>query len=478
MADWEERGAAVSATRPRKASRPAPAENEEAAAKPRGWLKTFLALGGMVFGTLGGLASGVCINFFSPLVDRAVKPPKPVANFRAEQDALTVRFTNLAPGFSGWWDFGDGSELVPVTAGQDGVPHAYPRAGDYTAKMTLANTFGDEDERVVTLHVGTGDDGAPHVDDLQAVPLSPGSFAPATFRIVSTTSHAPLCVWDLGDERPLESVADAAGPQERQVYFQKPGAYTIKLMALNGARQHQKTLAVTVREAPEGSVGVVLTATDSGTHVKTNTRAVMLTGAVDPATPPGKPAPIKCEFAAQPNWTIADMQWKQGGKDASLGNKDKLDISPAELGLKNVQGLHVDASDRRKVVVSGTMVRPAGNASGWESSFALPVTLVEKQQAPDTRTTTMTGAVTVPAGGPASGAVAVPPPPPPAEWPQATRTLRLEVRDGRGAPAGSLPVPGNAVITIQNRRYTAAARLDKDQVRVDFTDAGGRNGAE
>jgi PKD repeat protein len=449
------------------------ADKEEGAPKRRGWLKPLLAVGGMIFGTLGGLLSGVCVAYFTPIVDRAVKPPKPVANFRVEQDGLTVRFHNLAPGFAGWWDFGDGAELVPVTAGQDAVPHAYPRPGDYTAKMTLANALGEEDERSVTLHIaGQDDDAAPQVEDLQAVPVSPGSYAPATFRVVGKTSHARLCVWYLGDERPMEVVNDAPASQERLVYFQKPGDYALKLAAVNGAQQHQKSLVVSVRQPPEGSVGVVLTATDSGAHVKTNKLGRMLTGAVDPAAPPGKPAPFKCEFAADPGWTIADMQWKQGGRDASLGDKTKLDIPPAELGLKNVKDLHLEASpDRRKVVVTGTMMRPAGNGSGWESSFGLPVTLVEKQSAPETKATTMTATVTVPAaGGPAAGAVAVPPTP--ADWVDVKRALQVELRDGRGAKAATLPVPGNASITVQNRRYTVSARQDNNQVRVDFVDGG------
>jgi len=106
---------------------------------------------------------------------------------------------------------------------------------------------------------------------LRPVRVSPGTFAPATYKITAKTENASTCVWDLGDEPLMEVVNDAPASQERLVYFQKPGDYVIKLAAVNGARQDQKALVVTVRQPPEGSVGVVLTATDTGTHVKTNT---------------------------------------------------------------------------------------------------------------------------------------------------------------------------------------------------------------
>src|SRR5207245_1349595 len=98
--------------------------------KLKGWLKTFL-------GTLGGLLSGAIVMYVTPLVDKAVKPAKPVANFKFEVDrqSLQVRFENLSTGGQGWWDFGDGSPLEQVLPDNHLVYHTYAQAGEYTAKM-------------------------------------------------------------------------------------------------------------------------------------------------------------------------------------------------------------------------------------------------------------------------------------------------------------------------------------------------------
>src|SRR5262249_46458971 len=89
------------------------ADQAPSQSKLKGWLKTFL-------GTLGGLLSGAVVMYVTPLVDKAVKPAKPIANFKFEADrqSLQVRFENLSTGGQGWWDFGDGSPLEQVLPGQ------------------------------------------------------------------------------------------------------------------------------------------------------------------------------------------------------------------------------------------------------------------------------------------------------------------------------------------------------------------------
>src|SRR5262245_22466169 len=105
------------------------------------------AQGGKLFGWikagvtgLFGLVSGAVLVYFTPLVDRVIKPGKPVANFKVEADGLKVAFHNRSTGGGdGWWDFGDGSALEPFLSNEDAVTHTYAKPGVYTAKLSLRN---------------------------------------------------------------------------------------------------------------------------------------------------------------------------------------------------------------------------------------------------------------------------------------------------------------------------------------------------
>src|SRR5262245_35844903 len=91
-----------------------------------------------ILGTTAGLLSGAFMMYLSPLLDKVVKPAKPVANFAVEHEGLTVTFHNRSAGNGdGWWDFGDGSPLEPVSSKQDVITHTYRAPGAYTAKLTL-----------------------------------------------------------------------------------------------------------------------------------------------------------------------------------------------------------------------------------------------------------------------------------------------------------------------------------------------------
>src|SRR5262249_6951852 len=160
----------------------APAE----APKPKSWLKT-------IAGTLAGLLSGAVLMYLTPLLDRVGKPAKPLAHCGYQADGLTVTFqTRWTGGNSGWWDFGDGSPLEPVTPEQPIVPHTYAKPGEYTAKLALRNLLGDEQERAVLIKVDAQQVEPPSIASLEVVPVSPGSYAPATFRLVSQVKNAQL----------------------------------------------------------------------------------------------------------------------------------------------------------------------------------------------------------------------------------------------------------------------------------------------
>jgi len=215
------------------------------ASKSSGWFKTIL-------GIVMGLFSGAFMMYFSGIVNQVVKPAKPVANFEVQKDGLTVTFLNRSSQGEGWVDFGDGSSLEPISASQEKVVHIYSAAGTYTAKVTLRNFLNDEHERSVPVHLEKGPNDKPEVLSLEVAPVSPGSFAPATFRVTGKAKNAQLCVWNYDDEgpRPLEVASESPNQQDRLVTFTRPGTYTIKFAALSGKDSATKTVLVTVAPAP------------------------------------------------------------------------------------------------------------------------------------------------------------------------------------------------------------------------------------
>ena len=80
-------------------------------------------------GVIVGVLSGGIVMYVSPVVDKAIKPQKPIANFSIETNDLQVTFKNLSVGGDGFWDFGDGSALEPATKQTEIVTHTYAKAG-------------------------------------------------------------------------------------------------------------------------------------------------------------------------------------------------------------------------------------------------------------------------------------------------------------------------------------------------------------
>src|SRR3954447_14124612 len=96
-----------------------------------GWIKT-------LFASLFALVSGAVIMYASPLVDRFIKPAKPLANFEVQAEGLKVVFHNRSTGgLEGLWDFGDGTALEPFVPGQASITHTYAKPGQYTVKLTV-----------------------------------------------------------------------------------------------------------------------------------------------------------------------------------------------------------------------------------------------------------------------------------------------------------------------------------------------------
>jgi hypothetical protein len=288
---------------------------------------------------------------------------------------LTVTCQNQATGESGWWDFGDGTSLVPFSADET-VTHTYAKPGSYTVKLTVRNFLRDENERSVPVEVATGPKElpAPLITGFAVTPVGSSSMAPATFRVTGDVVNAEHCVWDFGDGR-LE--VDDGGKIDRMVTFDKPGQFPLTLVAHSGKQAVKQASAVKIAAAPAGTLMAVLKVTDSGNEIRRMPRTESVTIPV----PAGKNAPTTFSKAlqARPGFTIAKAA---PAVDRPIGGVKsyKLVISP----------------DKHSVVVSGEWAgnaKKAGEAAGG-SDVIVPVKLVEERVVPmPPATTHVTGMV-------------------------------------------------------------------------------------
>lgn len=397
-----------------------------------------------VFGAMAGLFGGAAMMYVSPLVDRIVKPDKPMANFAVEQQGLSVLFHNRSTGgANGWWEFGDGAPLEPVAPEQATVAHTYTAPGTYTAKLILRNLLGEENERAVTLQLDTAKSDPPAILGLEAVPVSPGAFAPATFRVVSKAKNAELCVWDLGDGRPLEISSDSPNQQERMVTFDRPGGYMVKLAAVRGKQAVERSEIVYVNEPPAGTVTAILHVADQATRVETVETPVTVAEAFPPNT---KEAVHRIDrpIPAQQGFTIKAARLQAG----------------AERGVRK---LAVAVSpDGRSARLTGELVRE-GNAPGGNAVVRVVLTQ-ERRTRVSRPAVPVTATLTVP------GAALVSLPPLPANWTEAQRQVRLEVRDGNRIVWQEAQLPRSAALVVQNRPCTLSTAAQGNQVRLDLTE--------
>lgn len=444
-------------------------EEREAAEAPRkgGRLSSWLKAG---IGTVAGLFSGAVMMYVSPLIDKVVKPPRPVANFAVEQEGTTVTFQNRSNGaHDGWWDFGDGSALEPVDPNQPSIAHTYRGPGDYTAKLTVHSLLGEESERVVSLRLDAAQADPPKIEALDVTPVSPGSYAPATFRVKCQVKNAQVCVWNLDDDRPMDVANDMVANQDRLVTFDKPGGYVIKLVAINGKQTDEKSEVVNVLEPPNGTVAAILQVSDQATRVESITVPFVFSQPFPP-TMAEPTAPFSKQALARAGYRIKAVRVTDGrGLAAELQDQAELLLEPAAVRGAPVRQLKLElAADRRSVRLSGELVRPAnlGKRGVPVPTAQLPVVLIEERRTAAQRPPTpVTATLTAP------GSALLLLPPLPAYWVDTHRQMRLELRAGDRVLCQDSQLPRGQPVTINNRPYLLTATPVGSQLRVDLTDA-------
>lgn len=184
-------------------------------------------------GGIVGLVVAGGLMWFTPLVDRFVKPAKPLANFASEEDtdSLTVTFKNLSQNAKeAKWDFGDGTPLEIVTGTQAEVKHKFKKSNTYKVTLVVKNVVDQEDRRESMIAVGV----KPQILDLSIKPVNQKTkpfTAGVKIRFEATADLDADLEWDFGDgiyHKDKESVV-----QE----FPLPGKHLVKVRAILG---HQK----------------------------------------------------------------------------------------------------------------------------------------------------------------------------------------------------------------------------------------------
>lgn len=400
--------------------------------KSRGWLKTWI-------GALAGVISGGMVMYLSPLVDKVIKPQKPLANFALDVKGMQVTLHNRSMGGDGFWDFGDGSPLEPTTPAAQTVTHTYSKPGQYTLKLTVRNFLGDTNERSVPVEIKGVTDGVPAILALEAIPLCPRAIAPATFRVTSMAQNVQTCVWDFGSDQPLEISSDTPEQQERLVTFATPGRYNIELAVLNGKHAERKTIPVVVEAAPANALLAVLSSVDHGTrrHARTETANISI-----PAD--GSVTTFERMIPVWNGYTVVDARLN----------------GPPPAGVRNVT---VFASgDRTQVNVTGevrTVLR--SSPTGGPPTIVIPVdVIVEKQHVESRKTAHTTEALNVP------GATHLPLARCPREWINSKRAMSLRLHDG-AVSLGDFPVPcTDSPVTWHGKSLRITTAIDGDQVIV------------
>jgi hypothetical protein len=360
---------------------------------------------------------------------------------------------------------GDGSPLQPVVPQQEFTNHTYPRPGDYTAKLTLRNLIGKESERTVAVHLKPArtPSGPPRIDALDVVPVSPNSYAPATFRVLSKVKNAQVCVWDAGDERPLDIITENPNDSDRLITFKNPGGYVIKLVAVNGTQYAQKTEIVNVLEPPAGTITAVLNVEDQGQRLDTVSDTYTFSERF-PENSAESVYSFRRQVKARPGYEISEVRLKPGDDAGVRLPEDKdVPLDAAAVSGQGARNLRLQLTDQRHTLqLTGELAKDAGlgKRSAPPPSVLVPVTYVQEQRAPARQANVI--AVTLTAPGSATFML----PPLPRDWADPQRQLRLELRDGDRVLWQDAQLPRGATFTFRDRRYSLTAVSEREQAHV------------
>jgi hypothetical protein len=402
----------------------------------------FSALFKAITSSVVGLLSGAVLMYVSPLVNSAIKPPRPVPNFAFAAEGSQGTFTNRSTGGTqGWWDFGDGSELVPFAANQANVVHKFPGPGNYPVKLSLSNLIGEDVDRTVNVRIDTGGGPMPVIQSLAA--LGKKTSVPATFQLQAVVQNADTVIWCIDDEQVHIDDVPAGGQIVRPVTFTYYGPKKIRLVALNGKSHVEQSTDVWI-DVPDETPTMVVALTGITPRLRMIPFSISI-----PATHQGETYPFE----------ITRSVW---GDDEII--EGHIAERPSEQLVRNPQLLF--SPDRRSFQIKGELLR-GGAAKGKVSpSWFGKVELKVKG-----RSTTAT-----PIGDPVSVALKLP----------GTTTLDLptappgtpvgvqwELRQGMDVVMKDTKAPIASVVRLGNQTYRVTVQQAGRQIVVTTQPAAG-----
>jgi PKD repeat protein len=202
-----------------------------------------------VGGVIGLISAGV-LMWFTPLIDRFIKPPQPIANFETVEsgDGLNVTFKNLSQNAKeARWDFGDGSPLQILPGTQAEVEHKYKKANSYTVTLIVKNVSDQEDKRVNSIAVGV----KPQLLDVhvKGIQQKEPFTAPAQLKFIATADmDESKFEWDFGKG------TYQPGSDTETHTFNRPGKHTIRVRAVVGNTKSVPQIKVVELLSPSGVV--------------------------------------------------------------------------------------------------------------------------------------------------------------------------------------------------------------------------------
>jgi hypothetical protein len=388
--------------------------------------------------TVVGLLSGAFLVYLSPLLNNAIKPPRPVPNFAYTAEGTQVTFANSSTGATqGWWDFGDSTALEPFAPNQAEIVHKFPGPGSYTVKLVLSNLIGEDADRSVSLKIDANASSTPSIQNLQAICKS--TAVPATVTLRADVKNADTVFWSIDDLPVIIDEVPSGGQMSRIVTFTYYGNKTIRLVALNGKNHVESSTELWV-DVPEDTPKMLLYATSTPTRVRMMPYSVMF-----PAKHGGDDFPFAIERKLKrANEVIVDAQ---------------LDQVPSDQLVKNPQLLI--APDRRGFQLQGELVR--GGLGGARPSWCGTVEL---------RTMAANAAAT-PTGEPLVKALTLPGRTIidlPANFLDRTKGVQWEIRQGMDVLMrdGKAPVtPVTQQVQMGNRPYQVQVQQVGMQLVID-----------
>lgn len=191
-----------------------------------------------LFGWVGGMMAAAAAVWFTPLLDKFIKPPKAEAEYTFEiKDNNAVTFKNLSNNAKELkWQFNDGSPIEKTAGDVSQVNHTFPASKKYKVILTAINLVDQESKYEYEIDLSRP---RPEIIDLYVKPTA-GKTEPAkagsTLTFIVTADNAEKYQWDVdGKIRVTED-------DRLTIPFSQPGEYIIRVHGLNGAERSKPAM--------------------------------------------------------------------------------------------------------------------------------------------------------------------------------------------------------------------------------------------